>query len=451
MGVQGHYSYQKARNITLTNQLALACGLVGVIIVGSFILVLGWYINFTRPVIILISLLTGVVLWLNKLHRHNAARMMLCLLIPLSLPALAIGNKLFFPQYVSFADFIGYRFFLVMGCVVPITVFSMSELKPLSASVAINFMMLLLFDAFHKLAGVSLSSMGFQDPQYAVYTIVSVVAFATLCVVLLFFKYVNEQMHQRNEELIEQLNLNNESLSQKVLTTNKVAYNLQLELAQVTDQVKTNARQQASIASDVSNQLSSPATTILKLAKQLVNTHGPVEELAQIEAAASALQQFAEGLGALSAAGRQSITPVPISYYELANKAWKQATDSLANRATVDINLENTVPGMMADPLLTTTALQHLFTYLLAQPGAEANRVITVGYNQARHCLTLVNRNQEAAIAHTTVFNPFAQSTSIAVQASVGAAIAKQLIELQKGSIELNKEGNGFNITLPQV
>ncbi len=459
VGIKSDYSYQKARSIALTNKVALVCSILGITTVLLFILLLGWYINFARPLVLLVSLLALLVIVLNKHHRHTAARTLLSLLIPLSLPTIALGNKIFYPELVTMVDFTGYRFFMAIGGVVPITIFSLDEKASLYPSLVVNFLMLVLFDPIHQWLGVGFHDMGFIDAHYTSLSICSVGCFVVLVLVLIFFKQNIEQYQQNNTQLINELNLNNEKLETRVKERTEILEAQNEQMEHVIKALENKNEEMERFSYTVSHDLKAPLITIqgflgfIEHDAKAGNTERLLNDVHRIKDATKKMGVLLDDLLQLSRVGKVMNPPTEVPFQTILNNALNNVEGQL-NEARVSVNIADSFPAVLVDKERVEQVLQNLLDNAVKFMGDQLKPAIDIGFDKNQEYFFISDNGMGIAPENQDrIFGLFERVDQSIPGTGIGLALVKRTIELQNGRIWLYSNGLGsgtkFMFTLP--
>lgn len=247
-------------------------------------------------------------------------------------------------------------------------------------------------------------------------------------------------------------------------TAKLLASNARLEEA-VRELRRTDELKSSFIAT-VSHELRTPLTMILGFGSELEEgtygrlTSAQAEGVGEVIENAERLLKIVNNLIDYSqlASGTLRIMPQAVSLPEITDAVLEELKDSLEEKhQTIEIEQPEDLPEVFADPERVHQVLSELVgnANKFTQPGGRiALRSCVKGHRVA----TEVSDNGPgiAAPQQRTLFTPFTQGEEVKTRehggTGIGLAIAKQLIELHGGTIEVESElgqGTTFRFTLP--
>jgi signal transduction histidine kinase len=198
--------------VALTNQISLLLAILPLIYIVSNVIDQGWS-RITTPILLqpIFSLLPVL---LNYFRLSTSSRIWLSWVMPLQAMAFSIYNKSAGLDLQT-SHYMGIRFSMLAGAVIPFLVFRLKETGLLVLSLSPSFITLIWFDSIHNFFGVGYYQRGLNETGYSLTTMRVLIAFVLVAGGSLFLKRLIEKKETDNEELITELaEKNNEVLTQ---------------------------------------------------------------------------------------------------------------------------------------------------------------------------------------------------------------------------------------------
>jgi signal transduction histidine kinase len=170
---------------------------------------------------------------------HNLSRVLLCLIIPLAIPA-----AIFLPRLSTIGNYTYFRspevyIILISTSVIPLLVFSLREKKALLISLLVNVLVLFSFDFLLYRLSSSFGQAPYTILRFIISHLVVFIMFLFINGSLAFLKTLFEYFEARNEKLISQLHKKNQELQ----LTNQELYELNQEIEVQNEEIKSQSEE----------------------------------------------------------------------------------------------------------------------------------------------------------------------------------------------------------------
>jgi len=269
-GTSPHFPHWKNRTIVNTNCISLILTvIIGLMLAaalvafklepGFFILVIMGLINFSVP-------------FLNKHGYTDLSRHLLTFTGTVGILTFAVVRKHFYAPHFAPSLFYQPRSALLIISIIPFIVFHFSERWPLILSMLCNVLALLIFDPLHYLFGVGYYQMGYTEPNYYFANIAYFLYYCFIAGGVGFLKTMMERYEQRNEGLIQKLNLaneraekQNEQLESKSYILSQLLDKKDHDLTDITEELARYNQELMQYSYTISHNLRGPVTSILGL------------------------------------------------------------------------------------------------------------------------------------------------------------------------------------------
>ena len=213
------------RYIKITNRSAILVFLVTLCFKLAVIVHFGWHPDITWPVSAAILLTSVFVLILNKYGWTTLAKALISVLPVLFAMVFSLLNKAgkdYYPQ----SDYYAFRYILIGTALLPMMVFSTSQVRLMLVCLAPSFFSIILYEPIHHLFGVSFRDVGHSDIFYEQITVITVGVYIVLVSVIHSIKTLsrhfekaladsNAGLQEQNKllsEYQEQIKIQNEEL-----------------------------------------------------------------------------------------------------------------------------------------------------------------------------------------------------------------------------------------------
>jgi signal transduction histidine kinase len=204
------------RSILLTNLISLILTAFSLILFFTYY---GWYgWNFITTVLPIVSIFFLFPIALNSWGYFIVSRLLVSLSIPILAMAVSIYSKGLYINEQQELDYFTFRFLILASGVFPFILFTLNERKLLVISALIGLTILMLHDPLHSFFGVGYIENKLISLSKSVYYFVNVIIIITYCIMvgaIIFLKWISEKNENKNDALINELNLMNESLVEK--------------------------------------------------------------------------------------------------------------------------------------------------------------------------------------------------------------------------------------------
>lgn len=213
------------RYIKITNRSAILVFLVTLCFKLAVIVHFGWHPDITWPVSAAILSTSVFVLILNKYGWTTLAKALISVLPVLFAMVFSLLNKAgkdYYPQ----SDYYAFRYILIGTALLPMMVFSTSQVRLMLVCLAPSFFSIILYEPIHHLFGVSFRDVGHSDIFYEQITVITVGVYVVLVSVIHSIKTLsrhfekaladsNAGLQEQNKllsEYQEQIKIQNEEL-----------------------------------------------------------------------------------------------------------------------------------------------------------------------------------------------------------------------------------------------
>ena len=246
IGTSNATSPQEMRVIVLSNKLSIGIFLLSIFLFVAY--AVSYPPNFITIAIPIGGLISGVTLLLNYFNKTTFARFWLSLLPPAFCLFVSIVFKLKSPEGFE-SEFYEFRYIMVGMGILPLALLLMREKTLLWLSMSLNLLAVLLFDPLHNAFGVGYYQLGHHDTTYYFGNVVILVTYLILVGSAYLVKKSNEASHDRNLQLIEELNNAKEALeernseieaqNQEIVSQSEVLSENQIKLEQAFEIIKS--------------------------------------------------------------------------------------------------------------------------------------------------------------------------------------------------------------------
>jgi signal transduction histidine kinase len=224
-GLQRESDPGERRFIQITNRSAVLLILITLVFMLAVIVRFGWHPDITWPVTVVVFF-TGIAIpLLNASGRPTLAKVLISVVPVFCALAFSLLNKAG-KGYTPPSDYYAFRYILIGTALIPLLVFSTSQMRLMLICLAPSFLGLLLYEPIHHLFEVSYRDVGHEDIFYEMTTVVSLGVYTVLLSVMYSLKSLsrhfeaalaasNEGLQQQNRllsEYQEQIQLQNEEL-----------------------------------------------------------------------------------------------------------------------------------------------------------------------------------------------------------------------------------------------
>lgn len=201
------------RSVYLSNILSLVIATTGFTIAVIYSI---WYgVNVVTTIIPIIATFSLVPLLLNYLELSKASRMWISLFIPVSLMALSIYAKTIYYEQQEELDYFTFRIVILSCCIFPPIFFSIREKFLLITCSCCILIVLMLHDPLHTFFNVPYRPMAITESNYTFTNIIIFFMYLIMTGAVIVMKFISELNEEKAQILIEELNVTNQTLSDK--------------------------------------------------------------------------------------------------------------------------------------------------------------------------------------------------------------------------------------------
>jgi signal transduction histidine kinase len=212
-GVSFGKNRSEKRGILLSNLVSLVLFILGSLLFVAYYYWYGWW--FVTGMIEVISGLSLLPIFFNRLNLSKLSRIWITVLIPITALALSIYAKALAYDTQQELDYFTFRFVILATCVFPVIFFSLKEKSYMLFTLIIGFTTLMLFDPLHTIFGVPYKRDVLKVYNYYFTNIVVLVTYIVLVGAVIFLRWISETSEEKAEKLINELNEKNSELGEK--------------------------------------------------------------------------------------------------------------------------------------------------------------------------------------------------------------------------------------------
>ncbi len=260
-------------SVKLTNRIAF----IAIPVILSLVIILGLSQWNREPLFVLsTSIFFLLIPILNAKGYTEAARLVLCLLLPLLIMGMSIICKTIPNEEITNTEYFDYRYVLIASSVVPPIVFNFQRKLLLFLGISPFFLSLVFFDQLHELFNVGFYQIVHDIDSYPTTTWVSSLMFLVLVTVLFMLRWSSDYLQQENTKLILSLEAAHEQIKSQNILLNKqnetLSEDIQLanqELKESNDELIKHNNELKQFSHTVSHNLRAPIAKILGIAELL--------------------------------------------------------------------------------------------------------------------------------------------------------------------------------------
>lgn len=274
------------RHIILCNRISSILALSTLLIFIVAFLYFGWILSVKLAFFSSIFFLIPIVL--NKFTFFNVSRLLLSCSICIIAIVLSVADKFDVPGTLEEFQYFQFRLVLLIACLFPFILFKLEERKYWISLIALNFILLILYDPIHEFFGVGYYQVGFSAPNYYFLNYMVIITFLILSGSTYSLKFSFEKYEQRNDLLIHDLHeandlifkqrellaLENRQLNHDLVETNKQLTETNKELIQHNNDL-------LQFSYTVSHNLRGPVASLIGL-MHLLEKENPTEQESHI-------------------------------------------------------------------------------------------------------------------------------------------------------------------------
>lgn len=260
-------------SVKLTNRIAV----IALPVILSLVIILGLSQWNREPLFVLsTSIFFLLIPILNAKGYSEAARLVLCFLLPLLVMGMSIISKTIPNEEITNTEYFDYRYVLIASSVAPPIVFNFQRKLLLFLGVSPFFLSLVLFDRIHQSFGVGFYQIAHDIDSYPTTTWVSSLMFLVLVTVLFMLRWSSDYLQKENTTLIHSLESAHEKIKSQNALLNKqnelLSEDIQLannELKESNAELIKHNNELKQFSDTVSHNLRAPIAKILGIAEVL--------------------------------------------------------------------------------------------------------------------------------------------------------------------------------------
>jgi len=244
-GVEENMDFYTQKRIILSNQLSILLVLVGVIY-WLALWISGEVASLERFFFVELTIFLFVPIF-NRLKKNNFTPIFINVTFPILTIISSIASKVIYPEEVNIMQYLAPRFILLAAAILPLVMLNPQKKRFFWIGLLVPALVLLFFDFWHWLAGVSVSQAKVEIPHYFVINIVNTVAFVLITSTFLLLHRVTRRYEERLHDLVLEVNQNNYSLVAKQHEISEAYEELKASQLAIEEQSKEISEQKEAI------------------------------------------------------------------------------------------------------------------------------------------------------------------------------------------------------------
>lgn len=190
------------RNLLLSNQLSISFLILSFLLLIFILLLLPANTILMRWLLIL-QLLLGSTLLLNRFGFHKLTRLLLSTGLPVIVLFSTMHSKLNYPEIIHEGSYYNPRYFLIGVVFIPLMIIDIRERLLLALSLGVNIGILVFFNQIHQLFGAAPQQIGITLDNAGFISVASTFAGLSLVLGMLFLKRDNHKFEEKISHLLQ--------------------------------------------------------------------------------------------------------------------------------------------------------------------------------------------------------------------------------------------------------